>query len=173
VRVKCDFVISAFGSQCDDRVRSACAPLTFNKAGEGDVDVDRQCARAAPWLFAGGDLIGHGTTVEAANDGKTASWHVHRYVQSTNGNAIAAEQRAALPPFFTDIDRVDLSSTICGLKFPNPFGLASATPCTSAAMIRRAFEQVCESVRVCVAKNTDAHNAHVGMGICRHEDVWS
>jgi dihydropyrimidine dehydrogenase (NADP+) len=26
------------------------------------------------------------------------------------------------------------------MTFPNPFGLASATPCTSAAMIRRAFE---------------------------------
>ncbi len=26
------------------------------------------------------------------------------------------------------------------MKFPNPFGLASATPCTSSPMIRRAFE---------------------------------
>ena len=29
---------------------------------------------------------------------------------------------------------------MCGLKFENPFGLASATPTTSSAMIRRAFE---------------------------------
>ena len=29
---------------------------------------------------------------------------------------------------------------ICGLKFENPFGLASAPPTTSAAMIRRGFE---------------------------------
>ena len=29
---------------------------------------------------------------------------------------------------------------MAGITFPNPFGLASATPCTSAAMIRRSFE---------------------------------
>ena len=46
-----------------------------------------------------------------------------------------------LPKFFTPIDLVDLSVEVCGLKFENPFGLASATPTTSSAMIRRAFEQ--------------------------------
>jgi len=45
-----------------------------------------------------------------------------------------------LPKFHTAIDDVDLSVEICGLKFENPFGLASAPPCTSSAMIRRAFE---------------------------------
>lgn len=30
---------------------------------------------------------------------------------------------------------------MCGITFPNPFGLASAPPTTSTAMIRRAFEQ--------------------------------
>ena len=39
------------------------------------------------------------------------------------------------------MDLVDLSVEVCGLKFENPFGLASATPCTSSAMIRRAFEE--------------------------------
>lgn len=29
---------------------------------------------------------------------------------------------------------------MCGIKFENPFGLASAPPATSSAMIRRAFE---------------------------------
>lgn len=29
---------------------------------------------------------------------------------------------------------------MCGIKFPNPFGLASAPPTTSASMIRRAFQ---------------------------------
>jgi dihydropyrimidine dehydrogenase (NADP+) len=46
-----------------------------------------------------------------------------------------------LPKFYTPIDLVDLSIEVCGLKFENPFGLASATPTTSSAMIRRAFEQ--------------------------------
>ena len=36
---------------------------------------------------------------------------------------------------------MDISVDICGLKFVNPFGLASAPPTTAAAMIRRAFEQ--------------------------------
>lgn len=35
---------------------------------------------------------------------------------------------------------MDLSVRMCGLKFLNPFGLASAPPTTSAAMIRRAFK---------------------------------
>lgn len=30
---------------------------------------------------------------------------------------------------------------MCGLRFENPFGLASAPPTTAAAMIRRAYEQ--------------------------------
>ena len=42
--------------------------------------------------------------------------------------------------FFTPIDEVDVSVEMCGLKFENPFGLASATPTTSSAMMRRAFE---------------------------------
>lgn len=45
-----------------------------------------------------------------------------------------------LPGFRTAIDDVDLSVTMCGLRFMNPFGLASAPPTTSAAMIRRAFQ---------------------------------
>jgi len=45
-----------------------------------------------------------------------------------------------LPKFHTAVDDVDLSVEVCGMKFENPFGLASAPPCTSSAMIRRAFE---------------------------------
>ena len=43
--------------------------------------------------------------------------------------------------FCTAVDQVDISVDICGLKFPNPYGLASAPPTTTSAMIRRAFEQ--------------------------------
>ncbi|CAF1037366.1 unnamed protein product, partial [Didymodactylos carnosus] len=45
-----------------------------------------------------------------------------------------------LPKFFTAIDKVDVSIEVCGMKFPNPFGLASAPPATSSPMIRRSFE---------------------------------
>ena len=45
-----------------------------------------------------------------------------------------------LPKFYTPIDFVDISVEVCGIKFPNPFGLASAPPTTTSAMIRRAFK---------------------------------
>ena len=45
-----------------------------------------------------------------------------------------------LPMFYTEVDKIDISVAMCGIKFENPFGLASATPATSSAMIRRAFE---------------------------------
>ena len=38
------------------------------------------------------------------------------------------------------MDLVDLRVEICGLKFDNPFGLASAPPTTSSAMMRRGYE---------------------------------
>lgn len=48
---------------------------------------------------------------------------------------------AELPLFYSDVDEVDISVEMCGIKFENPFGLASAPPTTNTAMIRRAFEQ--------------------------------
>ncbi|EGG13663.1 dihydropyrimidine dehydrogenase [Cavenderia fasciculata] len=138
-RVKCDYIISAFGSQVGDELMTACKPLAFNKWGLADIDVMSGQSKQAEWLFAGGDLIGNGTTVEAVNDGKTASWAIHKYLQSLHG--IPIPDTPQLPNFFTAIDQVDISVDFCGVKFENPFGLASATPCTSASMIRRSFEQ--------------------------------
>jgi Dihydroorotate dehydrogenase len=48
--------------------------------------------------------------------------------------------KPCLPKFMSHIDLVDISVEICGLKFPNPFGLASAPPTTASSMVRRAFE---------------------------------
>eukprot|EP01133_Synstelium_polycarpum_P008440 gene8440-9927_t len=137
-RVKCDYIISAFGSQIGD-VADACKPLTFNKWGLADIDPLTMASKTEEWLFCGGDLVGNGTTVEAVNDGKTASWNIHKYLQSLHG--IPIPDTPQLPNFFTAIDLVDISSEFCGMRFENPFGLASATPCTSAAMVRRSFEQ--------------------------------
>ena len=58
--------------------------------------------------------------------------------QSLHGLYVSPEPQ--LPKFYTPVDLVDISVEMCGLKFENPFGLASATPTTSSAMIRRAFE---------------------------------
>jgi len=60
-------------------------------------------------------------------------------LQSLHGNTVSTTPK--LPLFHCAIDTVDISVEMCGIKFPNPFGLASAPPTTSAAMIRRAFEQ--------------------------------
>eukprot|EP01104_Vermistella_antarctica_P004115 TRINITY_DN14629_c0_g1_i1.p1 TRINITY_DN14629_c0_g1~~TRINITY_DN14629_c0_g1_i1.p1 ORF type:complete len:1024 (-),score=347.23 TRINITY_DN14629_c0_g1_i1:63-3080(-) len=137
VRLKCDFVISAFGSQIG-AVRESCSPLSFNEWGEVKLTEDLQSVDA-PWVFAGGDIAGNGTTVEATNDGKHAAWTMHKYLQSLEGLEVSKEVQ--LPSFYTEVDQVDISIDVCGLKFPNPFGLASATPCTSGDMIRRAFEE--------------------------------
>lgn len=138
--VKADFIISAFGSELnDDSMVTALSPLTFNRWGLPEVDPSNQRTSELD-VFAGGDVAGVAqTTVESTNDGKVASWQMHRYLQSLCGEEVSAEPK--LPAFHTAIDAVDLSVDICGLKFPNPFGLASAPPTTSAPMCRRAIEE--------------------------------
>jgi len=139
IKLKCDYVISAFGSTLsEDSIKMALEPIKFNRWGLPEVDPITM-STSEPWVYAGGDLAGQAqTTVESVNDGKQASWHIHRYLQAKHGLSIPSEP--ALPKFFTPIDLVDISVEFCGLKFPNPFGLASAPPTTSSAMIRRAFE---------------------------------
>jgi len=137
IRIKCDFVISAFGSTCtSEDIINACRPATFNSYGQ--IDVDGTMRTNVPHIFSGGDLVGNGMTVEAANDGKTASWYMHKYVQELHG--LTVPETPQLPGFYTPIDKVDISVEICGIKFENPFGLASAPPVTTCAMISRSFD---------------------------------
>jgi len=138
IRMKCDFVISAFGSQVPDSLRPHVTPLTINKWGCANVNEETGQSQDSEYIFCGGDIIGNGMTVEAANDGKTASWNIHKYIQGSYG--ITVPDEPALPKFYTEIDGVDVSIDYAGIHFPNPFGLASATPCTSSDMIRRSFE---------------------------------
>ena len=59
----------------------ALAPVKMNRWGVPDVDTDTMRS-SEPWVFFGGDIAGVAqTTVESVNDGKTASWHMHRYIQ--------------------------------------------------------------------------------------------
>lgn len=103
-----------------------------------DVHYETGQTKAYEWLFVGGDCIGTKNLVDAVNDGKTASWYMHKYIQEKNGQTVPKEPK--LPGFHTPIDLVDISTEICGLKMKNPFGLASAPPTTSYPMIRRSFE---------------------------------
>uniref|UniRef100_A0A8C2ETN4 Dihydropyrimidine dehydrogenase [NADP(+)] n=1 Tax=Cyprinus carpio TaxID=7962 RepID=A0A8C2ETN4_CYPCA len=140
VHLKADFIISAFGSMLNDpEVKAALEPVKLNGWGTPEVNSETM-QTSEPWVFAGGDIAGlANTTVESVNDGKQASWHIHKYIQSLQGNTVSTTPK--LPLFHCAIDTVDISVEMCGIKFPNPFGLASAPPTTSAAMIRRAFEQ--------------------------------
>ena len=138
--LKCSFIISAFGSLLGDpSVKAALAPLALERGGAPVVHPETM-ASSVPGVFCGGDISGLcNTTVEAVNDGKTAAWNMHAYLQGLHG--IYVDPKPQLPPFFTAIDAVDISVEVCGVKFENPFGLASAPPTTTSAMIRRAFEQ--------------------------------
>ncbi|XP_051990103.1 dihydropyrimidine dehydrogenase [NADP(+)] isoform X2 [Xyrauchen texanus] len=140
VHLKADFIISAFGSMLNDpAVKKAMEPMKLNGWGTPEVNSETM-QTSEPWVFAGGDIAGlANTTVESVNDGKQASWHIHKYIQSLHGSTVSASSK--LPLFHCAIDTVDISVEMCGITFPNPFGLASAPPTTSAAMIRRAFEQ--------------------------------
>ncbi|KAJ8305562.1 hypothetical protein KUTeg_016107 [Tegillarca granosa] len=107
IRLKADYIISAFGSGLtDSEVIEALKPVKLNRWGLPEVDT---------------------TTMQTSEP-----WSLHN---------IPIPEKPCLPNFFTPIDQVDVSVEICGLKFPNPFGLASATPTTSSPMIRRAFEE--------------------------------
>jgi dihydropyrimidine dehydrogenase (NADP+) len=138
VRMKADFIISAFGSTIEShQVIDAVSPLQINAWGQVDVNEHQQSK--VPYIFAGGDLTGGHTTVEAANDGKTSSWYMHKYIQEELFQT-SVPKEPELPPFCTPIDLVDISVEMCGVKFLNPYGLASAPPATTPAMIRRGFQ---------------------------------
>ncbi|XP_043287629.1 dihydropyrimidine dehydrogenase [NADP(+)] [Venturia canescens] len=139
VRLKANFVISAFGSGLyDERIKLAMDPVKLNKWGLPEVNPETMETSVAG-VFCGGDLAGVAqTTVESVNDGKTAAWHIHKFIQRSNASPLPDEPQ--LPKFHTAVDEVDLSVQVCGIKFENPFGLASAPPATTSAMIRRAFQ---------------------------------
>ncbi|XP_066259662.1 dihydropyrimidine dehydrogenase [NADP(+)] [Euwallacea similis] len=135
--LKADFVISAFGSGLEDNdIIESLHPLVLNESNLPIINTNTmQSSHKKVWV--GGDMGGIAeTTVESVNDGKTAAWYMHCALQD-----IPPDTTPELPIFHTPIDEVDLSVEICGIRFENPFGLASAPPVTTPAMIRRAFLQ--------------------------------
>lgn len=138
LQLKANFIISAFGScLCDNDVKEAMSGVKLNRWGLPEVNEKTMQSVSNPQVFIGGDLAGVAeTTVESVNDGKSAAWYMHCYLQG-----IPFGSPIELPKFHCPIDDVDLSVEVCGIKFENPFGLASAPPTTSSAMIRRGFEQ--------------------------------
>uniref|UniRef100_A0A5K3FZ43 dihydropyrimidine dehydrogenase (NADP(+)) n=1 Tax=Mesocestoides corti TaxID=53468 RepID=A0A5K3FZ43_MESCO len=140
IRIKTDYVITAYGSELNEPgVLKAMegvelAPSGFSK-GLPVVDLKSMRTNQED-VWCGGDLSGFAhTSVEATNDGKTAAWSIHSTLLGDEESHVTC-----LPRFTTPIDLVDVSVEMCGMRFENPFGLASAPPTTSSAMIRRAFE---------------------------------
>ncbi|KAJ8931236.1 hypothetical protein NQ314_015880, partial [Rhamnusium bicolor] len=135
--LKTNFLISAFGSGLEDQdMIEALKPLNLNDHNLPVIDLNTMQS-SHPSVWCGGDVAGVAeTTVESVNDGKTAAWYIHCALEGLPKNT-----KPKLPLFYTEIDEVDLSVEICGIKFENPFGLASAPPVTTTAMIRRSFEQ--------------------------------
>ena len=56
-------------------------------------------------------------------------------LQAIAGDPSIPKREPRLPKFHTPIDDVDLAVEMCGLRFPNPFGLASAPPATTWPMV--------------------------------------
>lgn len=147
IKVKCDYVVSAFGSELPSALATAVEQFSPTALSKNKKKINADAATGqisgCNWAFAGGDCVTGTITVEAANDGKTASWAMHRFLHQKMGRDISAWANggaADLPKYRTAIDDVDISVDFCGMHFPNPFGIASATNATSSAMIGRAFE---------------------------------
>ncbi len=135
MKIDCDYIISAFGSKNEQKPIKS---LVENANGKNVINRHTMQNKEKPHIYAGGDIIGTHNLVDAVNDGKVASWFMHKQIGQKYGIDFGEEPN--LPGFFTEIDLVDISSTLAGVKFENPFGLASAPPATSYPMIRRAFE---------------------------------
>ncbi|XP_045463180.1 dihydropyrimidine dehydrogenase [NADP(+)] [Harmonia axyridis] len=135
--LKANYVITAFGSGIESSdIVEALSPIKLTRSNLPEINTNT-LATSHPQVWCGGDLVGvGGTTVEAVNDGKVAAWQIHCHLEG-----LPKDTKPKLPLFFTEIDMVDISVDFCGMKFENPFGLASAPPTTSTAMMRRAFEQ--------------------------------
>jgi pyruvate/2-oxoglutarate dehydrogenase complex dihydrolipoamide dehydrogenase (E3) component len=99
------FVFRSTIVTCLTLVKAAMAPLKMTKYGLPEVD-NRTQATSEPWVFAGGDIGGVAvTTVESVNDGKTAAWFLHKYIQKKYMN-IDVGDVPQIPLFYTPIDYV-------------------------------------------------------------------
>ena len=62
-------------------VKKALEPLKLNRWGQPEMDYETMSS-SEEGVFCGGDVAGiANTTVESVNDGKTAAWFMHKYIQ--------------------------------------------------------------------------------------------
>lgn len=98
----------------------ALAPVKLTRWGTPEVNMDTM-QTSEPWVFAGGDVAGlANTTVESVNDGKQASWHIHRYIQ-VNLPRFSLLQTVSDHIFkIQSSDLVQLAAVICSSSFIGP-----------------------------------------------------
>jgi len=127
-----DILVTAFGSTLDGNWLKELDP-------KSQVNAETMQHKTNNDIFFGGDvLLKHGLISHAVNYGKLAAASMHLFLQ---GKPVKDPHQVKLPGFYTPIDLVDISTTVMGKKFDNPWGLSSAPPTTSYPMIRRAFQQ--------------------------------
>jgi dihydropyrimidine dehydrogenase (NADP+) len=134
--IKCDYLITAFGSESS---QPEVKKLIEDSKGKIDFNRNTNQSNVTRDVYLGGDITKIENLVDAVNDGKNASYYLHHDIQKSKGFEVPKDFK--LPIFYSEIDQVDISVNMAGFHFKNPFGLASAPPTTSYAMIRRAFEQ--------------------------------
>jgi len=72
-----DYVIQSFGCVLPDEDW-----VNQIKKYDNLIDHHHETGRtkAYDWLFVGGDSVGTKNLVDAVNDGKTASWYIHKHI---------------------------------------------------------------------------------------------
>lgn len=74
-------------------------PIKLNRWGTPEINQDTM-QTSEPWVFAGGDIAGMAnTSVESVNDGKQASWHIHKYIQVRRISQRSSRLCVSLPCF--------------------------------------------------------------------------
>lgn len=69
-------------------VQAALAPVKLNRWGQPEVTPSTM-GSSEPGVYCGGDIAGVAeTTVESVNDGKTAAWSIHQYLQVSKATFI-------------------------------------------------------------------------------------
>ena len=81
-------------------------------------------------MYCGGDVANSQTVVDTVNDGKNAARMIANYL-GEKGN---------MPVFTTEVDNVPLNTEFDGLKFINPFGIASAPISGTYECIKNSFK---------------------------------
>ncbi|KAL0240978.1 hypothetical protein GEMRC1_006214 [Eukaryota sp. GEM-RC1] len=117
INVSADIVIVAFGTsphQSFDNV-----DRSTGRVGESNV-------------FVGGDAFGSWSVVEAVNDARTAAASIYSF--------LTGQPLEAFPSMWTPVEAVDLSTTVDGLKYPNPFLISSAPISLTYDHIKASFD---------------------------------